>query len=379
MASSDEEIAAAATLPADVLFVASDGEGGTATAEAVLRGVRGRPSFGGRDCLIMLATQTPGHTAPIATAAHGSATCRVVRSARLSALFAAFGRALPGPAGPEGPLGEEGLWYIVLCSALRLRAALQEDREKRSGGDSESCESESVLSGDSEVGAPAGGGSELRVDGSWFPLLPSFVRYEDAYPELEILKQHWREIQREAASIPQWTKWPEYHFRDGGTQEWKVFPLTYTFPANDPARQKWLPATCAACPVTSALLQSLPRVRTALFSRLGAGTRLSAHTGWDDLANHVLRCHLGLDVPPGRPGGRPPCGVYVHRECWYHREGELLVFDDSMVHGAFNDHPRDSRVVLIVDLERPAWLPRGRAEGGHTAELDKFIAQFDLA
>jgi Aspartyl/Asparaginyl beta-hydroxylase len=41
----------------------------------------------------------------------------------------------------------------------------------------------------------------------------------------------------------------------------------------------------------------LPTARTALFSRLGAGTRISSHRGWAELANHVLRCHLSLVVP----------------------------------------------------------------------------------
>lgn len=42
-----------------------------------------------------------------------------------------------------------------------------------------------------------------------------------------------------------------------------------------------------------------PTLRTALFSKLGPGARISSHRGWADLANHVLRCHLGLVVPPG--------------------------------------------------------------------------------
>ena len=34
------------------------------------------------------------------------------------------------------------------------------------------------------------------------------------------------------------------------------------------------------------------------------------------------------------------------------------------------------RVVLIVDILRPSWIPLGTAEGGHTEELDQFIDMF---
>jgi len=61
---------------------------------------------------------------------------------------------------------------------------------------------------------------------------------------------------------------------------------------------------------SSIVLQSLgPCVRTALFSRLGPGARISSHRGWADLANHVLRCHLGLSVPPGEA-----CAVWCDGE-----------------------------------------------------------------
>jgi Aspartyl/Asparaginyl beta-hydroxylase len=99
--------------------------------------------------------------------------------------------------------------------------------------------------------------------------------------------------------------------------------------------------------------------------------KLSLHTGWEDLANHVLRCHINLDIP-----STGKCGMYVDGEVQYHEQGEILVFDDSKSHGAFNDSVCDSRVILIVDMVRPDDIPKGRAKGGHTAELDKFVDSF---
>lgn len=59
----------------------------------------------------------------------------------------------------------------------------------------------------------------------------------------------------------------------------------------------------------------------------------------------------------------------------FHKQGEILVFDDSKRHKAFNDSGSD-RIVLIVDIMRPPGLPLGRAKGQHTDELDSFVAQF---
>jgi aspartyl/asparaginyl beta-hydroxylase (cupin superfamily) len=70
------------------------------------------------------------------------------------------------------------------------------------------------------------------------------------------------------------------------------------------------------------------------------------------------------------------CGLWVDEEVQLHKPGEILVFDDSKRHKAFNEHPDKARVVLIVDILRPSNIPLGTARGGHTAELDDFVAKF---
>lgn len=89
----------------------------------------------------------------------------------------------------------------------------------------------------------------------------------------------------------------------------QVFPFVHTFPACDESRRTWIESTCSRCPATSTLLRRVPNIRTALFSRLGGGSRISGHRGWADLANHVLRCHLPLKVPSDGP-----CGLWVNEE-----------------------------------------------------------------
>ena len=211
--------------------------------------------------------------------------------------------------------------------------------------------------------------SEEYIEGLWKPLL-----------------EHWEEIRDEALRIPQWTAWPEkQHYSkavsSSGDEEssdghatWTVFPLCHCFPANVPGNKKWIEQTCAFVPKTIQLLKDhLGLVlRTALFSRLDPETTLETHTGWADLANHVIRCHLPLVVPSGGL-----CGTWVDGCVETHTEGRFLCFDDSKVHRAFN-YSRQERIVLILDLARPDNLPLGTATGGHSEELDKFIAQMNI-
>jgi aspartyl/asparaginyl beta-hydroxylase (cupin superfamily) len=84
------------------------------------------------------------------------------------------------------------------------------------------------------------------------------------------------------------------------------------------------------------------RAPSILFSRLQAGARIPAHHG---VMNARLICHLPLIVPPG-------CGFRVGGETRPWREGELLVFDDTVEHEAWNESDRD-RIILIFDVWRP--------------------------
>ena len=227
---------------------------------------------------------------------------------------------------------------------------------------------------------------------------PPYQSHRDLFPGLldEIMKpDNIAAITNEALAIPRWTAWPEKnHYSspdddeesDGNSESredspypatWTVFPLCHTFPANVVENRQWIGKTCTFVPRTAALLESLgPALRTALFSRLEPRTTLSAHTGWADLANHVLRLHIPLVVPSGqdKQGLVGLCGTWVDGAVETHRMGEVISFDDSKVHRAFN-YTDEERIVLIVDLARTDVLPTGTATGGHTEELDSFIKE----
>jgi hypothetical protein len=217
---------------------------------------------------------------------------------------------------------------------------------------------------------------------------PPYIDASTYFPkEVQILYENFEIIQAEAKTIAHWTAWPEQqHYqaavesttKDGGDggAPWNVFPLCYCFPANDVTQRHWIPITTSVVPNTYRILQSLgDTLRTALFSRLDAGARLEAHTGWEDLANHVVRLHVPLDIPPGYL-----CGTWVDGCVMTHQSNPKepwICFDDSKTHRAFN-YSAQSRTVLILDLARPANLPPGTATGGHSEELDSFIAQMSL-
>ena len=108
------------------------------------------------------------------------------------------------------------------------------------------------------------------------------------------------------------------------------------------------PDMAARFPATLAALANAPlcRVRgrapTIMFSLLKAGARIPPHHG---VMNARLICHLPLLVP-----GEGKLRVGGEARGW--TEGQLLIFDDSIEHEAWNDADQN-RVVLIFDVWRP--------------------------
>jgi len=107
-------------------------------------------------------------------------------------------------------------------------------------------------------------------------------------------------------------------------------------------------ANAARCPETMRVLEPLPLCRIAgrtpsvLFSLLRPGTRIRPHHGF---TNARLICHLPLIVPG-------ECALRVGNETRAWREGELVIFDDSIEHEAWN-LSKEQRVVLLFDVWRP--------------------------
>lgn len=101
----------------------------------------------------------------------------------------------------------------------------------------------------------------------------------------------------------------------------------------------------AKCPKTFAIMQQIPELITAQFSLLLPQTYVNPHKGYSPA---VLRNHLPLIVPEG------DCGIKVGNETHHWKKGELLVFDDSFEHEAWNNSNK-TRVVLMFDVAKPGY------------------------
>jgi len=233
---------------------------------------------------------------------------------------------------------------------------------------------------------------------SYRPVAAPYHDVDILYPDLKISSlfaspTNLEIIANEALNIPQWAPWPEkeHHrsvaknFDEDGDPIWTVFPLCHTFPAYDLSKRVFLENFLQFAPQTAALLKEHfgDTLRTALFSRMRPETILGTHTGWMDLANHVLRLHIPLKVPTGAF-----CGTWVDGCVELQRVGKVICFDDSKPHRAFN-YSKEERIVLILDVLRHSkgdeiegfdavekgrkLVPLGTSSAGHTDELDNFI------
>ncbi|MNK73930.1 Aspartyl/Asparaginyl beta-hydroxylase [compost metagenome] len=156
----------------------------------------------------------------------------------------------------------------------------------------------------------------------------------ERFPFTRMLAEAWPRIRAEfeALDAELLRPWHERFLYDEG---WEVFGLY--------ALGRKLPEQCERVPETARAVERIPGMVTAGFSVMRPGTRIRPHRGYTEA---VLRCHLGLIVPPG-------CGLRVGGELRQWQEGQCLVFDDTAEHEAWNVGTR-SRVVLLVDFAKEA-------------------------
>jgi beta-hydroxylase len=181
------------------------------------------------------------------------------------------------------------------------------------------------------------------------------VFYEPAdFPWTADLERKWRDAREELcglladeSAVPGFEEISEEQARIVRPRTWKAF-MFYTFGCR-------VPANCARCPKTAALLESIPGMTLGMFSILTPHSRIAPHRG---VYNGVLRYHLALVVP----SSPAQCGLRIGGETRGWREGESLIFDDTHEHEAWNDSD-ENRVVLFVDFLRElpsplSWLNR---------------------
>src|SRR5262245_26227357 len=152
------------------------------------------------------------------------------------------------------------------------------------------------------------------------------------FPFTKLLENAWKSIRDEYLAIPRELSdpWVQRDMYDGNWTVFGVYALGKPIPA------------ASRCPQTCRVLEQIPALSMAAFSRLAGGAHIKAHTGW---AKSVYRLHLGLVVPPD-------CRFRSGAETRPWTEGQCLIFDDTIEHEAWNDSDQ-ARVVLILDVLRP--------------------------
>lgn len=95
-----------------------------------------------------------------------------------------------------------------------------------------------------------------------------------------------------------------------------------------------------SCPLISKLINETPEIVTIEFSMLESNTHILPHRGYSNL---LLRSHLGLIVPEG------DVAIKVQEDVRKWNEGDFLIFDDSLIHEAWN-FTNKQRVVLMIDF-----------------------------
>jgi aspartyl/asparaginyl beta-hydroxylase (cupin superfamily) len=162
------------------------------------------------------------------------------------------------------------------------------------------------------------------------------------------LEANWSAIRKELdAVLEHREKLP--NFQDISTDQasitdderWKTFFL-YGFGFRSPTN-------CALCPETTRLVESVPGMKTAMFSILAPRKHIPDHCG---PYKGIVRYHLALKVPEPRER----CRIRVGDEITTWEEGQSLLFDDTYEHEVWNDTDGE-RVVLFLDVIRPLRFP----------------------
>ncbi len=125
-----------------------------------------------------------------------------------------------------------------------------------------------------------------------------------------------------------------------GKMNWASVHLYKQGEANEDVIAKFPQVMKALKNVPLALIGGNPS--EVFISVLKPETKIPPHFG---VANNVLTVHFPLLVPEG-------CGLRVGQDKFLQKEGEIIAFDDSFDHEAWNPSP-DPRIVLIFEVWHP--------------------------
>jgi aspartyl/asparaginyl beta-hydroxylase (cupin superfamily) len=176
------------------------------------------------------------------------------------------------------------------------------------------------------------------------------------YPFAANLERDWTIIRDEMIALRStgFMAWPEKSLY--GETGWSTFGL-YAFGQKQAAN-------CALCPRTTELVESIPGMVMAGFSRLTPGAHIKPHVGYDEYSRYVLRLHLGLET-------NPDCAIRVADETRSWEKGKTIIFCDAVEHEAWN-RGTTTRTVLLLDFKNPRYRFR-ILNPGLSVEFAEFV------
>jgi ornithine lipid ester-linked acyl 2-hydroxylase len=169
----------------------------------------------------------------------------------------------------------------------------------------------------------------------------SFPWIEDVEDRWLVIRQELEGVLADREALPNFQDISKDQIEITDDDNWKTFFMYgYGFKAK---------LGTEMCPKTTALMERIPGMTTAMFSILSPNKHILDHRG---PYKGVLRYHLGLIVP----SQAERCRIRVGQDIRHWTQGESLIFDDTFNHEVWND-TEETRVVLFVDVLRPLPAP----------------------
>ncbi|MCB2112845.1 MAG: aspartyl/asparaginyl beta-hydroxylase domain-containing protein [Parvularculaceae bacterium] len=184
----------------------------------------------------------------------------------------------------------------------------------------------------------------------YVPALPAApVEANARFPWVGEIEAAWADIRNEferatAEKLPMTPYVPEQMQGDEwrklrGAEDWSAIHL-FKEATRTPLADRFPKTAAALSNVDLVKIDGVPL--EAFFSRLKPGAHIPPHYG---LTNSRMTVHLAVDAPEN-------CAIRVGETAYSWSDGEVVAFDDSFEHEAWNRSDRD-RVVLIFEAHHP--------------------------
>lgn len=184
------------------------------------------------------------------------------------------------------------------------------------------------------------------TDKIWYSFTSS-KKYEGlAPPFFEVENETWyatlmagkEEIKQEFLSKHQQEFRPYYNNTFANKEnQWQIIPLKF-WGLNKRKMGK-------SYPIANAIINKIPFVSSATFSKLNPQTSIDPHVGD---SNIMYRIHVPLIIPAKLPA----CGFKISDKSISWDENKIFAFCDAHQHEAWNNTNED-RVIFILDIIRP--------------------------